>query len=92
MIYINKLMFDFIKHYKGVLDSSMFYGLPINNMNHFGYTAGGTVVVQNISSCRPLDSFNFSTKCLLQYTNILLRQYHFISGEINMFCTNHQEN
>ena len=34
-------------------------------MKHFGYTTGGAVVVQNISSCRPLDSFNFSTKCLL---------------------------
>ena len=34
-------------------------------MEHFRYATGGAVVIQNISSCCSLYSFNFVTKCLL---------------------------
>ena len=54
MIYIYKLVLDFVKHDKGILDSS-----------NFRYPTGGAVVIQNISSCCSLYSFNFVTKCLL---------------------------
>ena len=63
MIYINKLIFDFIKHYNGILDSSLCS--RVCQLRYFGYTIGGAVVVPNIPSCCPLDSFNFITKCLL---------------------------
>ena len=65
MIYIYKLVLDFIKHDQGISDSSMFYSLPIENMKHFFYTTGGGVVIQNISSCCSLYSFDFVTNCLL---------------------------